>query len=76
LTEKTWVYWLGLLIMALSIVGLIGEVSALVLPGIPARAEAARVAGMWTRFAITRLPELLGLLAVGIYMMISGRVKK
>ena len=76
MTEKTWVYWLGLLIVAFSIVSLIGGVSALAFPWTPVKAGPTHFASMATRFAITRLLGSLVFLAVGVYMMMSGRVKK
>ena len=76
LTEKTWVYWLGLLIVAFAVTGFIRGVTALAFPWAPLKMEATRFAGIATRIAITRLLGSAVFLVVGAYMMMSGSAKK
>ena len=78
MAEKTWVYWVGLLIVAFSIVGLIHGVAILALPTnwIPQMAHAARLVAVATRMALVRLIASLIFLGVGVYMMKSGRTIK
>jgi len=78
MSEKTWVYWIGLLIVAFSIVGLIRGFVALAMPmnWVPPMAHAARLVALATRLALVRLIGALIFLGVGVYMMKSGRVIK
>jgi len=78
LAEKTWVYWAGLVIVALSIIGLIHGFAVMALPAalIPHMARAARWGALLVGMGIVRLLASLVFLGVGIYMMKSGTIVK
>jgi len=74
--EKTWVYWVGLIIVALAIVGFAGGVFSLVLPmpRLHFRTEAiAGLAPTIMRFVALRLIGSAVFLVTGIYMMMKGK---
>jgi hypothetical protein len=78
MSEKTWVYWIGLLIVAFSIIGLVQGLAVLALPmnWMPQMVHATRLAVLATRVGLVRLIGSLIFLGVGVYMMKSGRIVK
>jgi hypothetical protein len=74
LSEKTWVYWLGLLIVAFSIAGLVRGFAVLsIAPHLASgMANVARLATFAPIIAVGRMIGACVFLAVGVYMMRSG----
>jgi len=75
-SEKTWVYWVGLIIVAFAVVGIIGGLTGLIAP-IPRfphlRSWAPPVDLMLIRVAAMKLVGATVFLVVGVYMMIRGK---
>jgi len=76
MSEKTWVYWVGLMIVAVAIIGLVAGVAGLAPPVPRFHVRTGPAIGFLhiaLRFAAVRIIGSLVLLATGAYMMISGK---
>lgn len=75
---KTWVFWVGLLIVALAIIGFIGGVLGLIAP-MPRyhfrTEEFANFAPIAFRATSMRLIGSAVFLVIGVYMMLKGKVQ-
>jgi hypothetical protein len=78
LAEKTWVYWVGLIIVALSIIGLIHGFAVMALPVVLVHhmARGVRWGSVLVGMGVLRLVASVVFLGVGMYMMKNGTIVK
>jgi len=77
MSEKTWVYWVGLIIVAFAVVGIIGGLTGLIapIPRFPHLRPRAAVDLILVvhRVAAMKLVGAIVFLVAGVYMMIKGK---
>jgi len=75
MSEKTWVYWVGLIIVAFAVVGIIGGLTDLIapIPRFPHLRPGTAVDIILIRVAAMKLVGAIVFLVAGVYMMIKGK---